>query len=88
MPGYWYIEGADGRHYCYAKEPTFVCPMGEPVEYDRVEDSEDREPTARLTVPAIMPAAEQLAMDALLLAKMIRSAHRRHGAGRARVDGR
>ena len=88
MVGYWYIEGADGRRYCYAKEPTFVCPMGEPVEYDRVEDSEDREPTARLTVPAITPAAERLAMDPLLLAKLIRSAHQRHGAGRARVDGR
>ena len=39
MPGYWYIEGADGRHYCYAKEPTFVCPMGEPVVFDRPEGS-------------------------------------------------
>ena len=88
MPGYWYIEGADGRHYCYAKEPTFVCPMGEPVEYDRPEGSEDSEPTARLTVEAIVPAASQLGMDPLRLAKLIRSAHHRAGAGRARVDGR
>lgn len=28
LGGYWYIEGADGRHYCYAKEPSFVCPIG------------------------------------------------------------
>lgn len=28
MRGYWYIEGADGRHYCWSKEPSFSCPIG------------------------------------------------------------
>lgn len=28
MRGYWYIEGDDGRHYCYSKEPTYECPVG------------------------------------------------------------
>lgn len=88
MAGYWYIEGADGRHYCYAKEPTYLCPMAEPVLFDRAEDCEGSEPVPRLTVPAITPAAQQLAIDPLLLAKLIRSAHHRIGAGRARVDGR
>jgi hypothetical protein len=88
MSGYWYIGGADGRRYCFAKEPTFVCPMSEPVVFDRPEDGADREPVPRLTVPAITPAAEQLAMSPLLLANLIRSAHNRPGAGRARVDGR
>lgn len=23
--GYWYIEGGDDRHFCYAKTPSFVC---------------------------------------------------------------
>lgn len=25
---YWYIEGADGRHYCYAKDASYECPVG------------------------------------------------------------
>lgn len=24
--GYWYIEGADGRHYCWSKQATDLCP--------------------------------------------------------------
>jgi hypothetical protein len=55
MAGYWYIEGADGRHYCYAKDPTYVCPMGEPVVFERNEGAEDVGPTARLMVKEIVP---------------------------------
>ena len=88
MPGYWYIEGADGRRYCYAKDPTYLCPMGDPVVYERSEDSEDSEPVPRLTLDVMVPAAERLGMDQMLLAKVIGSAHLRAGAGRARIDGR
>lgn len=28
LGSYWYIEGADGRHYCYAKDLSVECPVG------------------------------------------------------------
>jgi hypothetical protein len=29
MPGdYFYFRGADGRRYCWNKEPTYTCPIG------------------------------------------------------------
>lgn len=28
MTGYWYIEGADGRHFCWSKELSVTCPVG------------------------------------------------------------
>lgn len=42
MGGYWYVEGADGVHYCWAKVPTFRCPFGEgpPVALTDALDSE------------------------------------------------
>ena len=29
MSGYWYIQGSDGKQFCWAREPTFRCRYSE-----------------------------------------------------------
>lgn len=96
MHSYFYYEGTDGRHYCYAKTPTFTCPMAEPVEV-RPTVIEPREGERDIThehhltaehAEAITAAAAALGMDALKLGMALRSHHQRRGAQRERVNGK
>lgn len=88
---YWYIDGKDGRHYCYAKEPTFLCPMGEPTEYvvpaPEGSETEGAHVLKDATKAAVTAAAEQLGMDPVLLGMIVKRGHS-HRHGRRRVDGR
>lgn len=34
MTGYWYIEGPDGRRYCWRKEPSYRCPIASATRLD------------------------------------------------------
>jgi hypothetical protein len=88
MAGYWYFKGTDGRRYCYAKDPTYVCPMSEPLIYTRREDSDSTELDPCLAIAEMTPAAQELGMNPIRLAELIASSHRQAGASRARVDGR
>jgi hypothetical protein len=64
---YWYIEGGDGRHYCYAKELSVECPIGS---MERLGDT--------LTI-----AAEEVGIDpAFMLRKLQHSAQRRRDDGK------
>lgn len=69
MGGYWYVEGADGHHFCWSKVPTFECPNA-----DGLDAPDGIEPVDGI--------------DGRHLSDLIKYAHRRYSAGRARVDGR
>lgn len=75
--GYWYIDGADGRRYCYAKEPTYRCHVGA-IERDPVAPD-----AGYVLTPAIVAAADKLEIDAQFLARKLR-----HSPERSRVNGK
>jgi hypothetical protein len=72
---YRYYEGANGERYCYAKHPTYTCPLAEP-------GTQDAEPTREVAT-----AAGVLGADPDLLARVLETGHRRYAQGRRRVDG-
>jgi hypothetical protein len=74
---YFYFEGADGRRYCYAGEPSFRCPIGA-IERDPI-----AEDAGFILTPAIENAAAELDLDPQFLAERLK-----HSAGRARVGGK
>lgn len=76
---FYYGPAPDGRHFCYAKAPTFQCP----VAMDAAElRTPEPEPTAGLQVRA---AAELLGVDARWLAARVASSSYHD---RARVGGK
>lgn len=81
--GYWYMEGADGRHFCFAKEPTYTCPHAH-FERTRV----DEETVERIPTPAVKRAAEALGADPELLARGLERQHASFTYGRRRVNGK
>lgn len=86
---YFYVEGVDGRHYCYAKTPTFTCPMAEPVEYVPNANGEGGEHRLKSgLVETFDEAASALSMGPVLLGKVLKTAHQRKGTERLRVDDR
>lgn len=89
---YRYYEGKDGRHYCYAKEPTFRCPMGEPTEYvvpaPEGSETEGAHVLKDGTKAAVTAAAETLGIGALELGMMLKRAHQSGRGGRKRVGGK
>jgi hypothetical protein len=79
MGGYWYVPGNDGRRYCYAKEPTFVCPVGNV----KLEGPDDPEPGHYVVTETVEQAAMLLGVEPRFLTGKLR-----HSAERSRVDGR
>jgi hypothetical protein len=76
---YWYIEGADGRHYCYSKEASYRCPIGaggEPPKDGSGLTAAERE--SRIQRAAVVVGVSK----EFLMRKLGHSGHR------ARVDGR
>lgn len=89
MYSYFYFEGTDGRHYCWAKTPTFVCPMAEPVEYIPNGDGEEGYHQIKLAdLEPLTSAAQLLGVDPLELGMMFKRAHSSGRGGRKRVDGK
>ena len=85
-PSYWYLPGTDGRHYSWAKHPTFECPNADAVTYTPAEQEGD-EGTWTLDRSEIAVAAAAIDADPILLAKLLRQRHHTSAAGRLRVDG-
>lgn len=75
--GYWYVGPApDGRRFCYAKAPSYICPVHEAAQ-------EARRPEAEAP-PQLAAAAEALGVEVRWLAASVG----RYGHERARVDGK
>jgi len=85
-PSWWYLPGADGTHYNWAKHPTFECPNADTVTYTAAE-REGEEGTWVLQRDAISAAAAAIGADAILLAKLLRRCHHTSVGGRLRVHG-
>jgi hypothetical protein len=72
---YRYYAGAVGARFCYAVQPTYLCPLGEP-DLEAVE-------------APWQAAARELGCSPVYLAREIRRAHRSHRIGRERdADGK
>ena len=80
------MPGTDGRHYNWAKHPTFECPNADAVTYTPPE-RDGEEGTWTLHRDEISVAAGAIGADAILLAKLLRQRHHTSAAGRLRVDG-
>lgn len=82
--GYWAYPEVDGVRFCYAKAPTYRCPiaeaLGRPVGAALAEGAAPRLPLAE--------AADVLGIDPTRLGAMLRTAHSRSHEVRARVDGK
>lgn len=86
---YRYYEGTDGRHYCYAPAPTFVCPMADLTEYVPNPDGEGGEHRIKLgDLEPLTSAAQKLGVDPLELGMMLKRTHHSGRSGRKRVDGK
>lgn len=89
---YRYYEGKDGRHYCYAKDPTFVCPLAEPTEYvvpaGEASETEGEHRIKLGHLGLLTAAAGVLGVGALELGMMLKRTHNSGRAGRKRVDGK
>lgn len=72
---YVFIPGADGRRYCWARHPTYVCA------HATLEQTEDQPAPA-----GVAEAARALSCDATLLARILTRAHASINAGRRRED--
>lgn len=86
-PSYWYLPGTDGRHYSWAKHPTFECPNADAVTYTPPAQEGD-EGTWTLDREEIAVAAAAIDADPILLAKLLRQRHQTSAVtGRLRVAG-
>jgi len=85
-PSHWYVPGTDGRHYNWAKHPTFECPNADAVTYTPPE-RDGEEGTWTLERDEIAVAAAAIDADPILLAKLLRQRHQTSAAGRLRVGG-
>jgi hypothetical protein len=74
---YYYVEGTDGRHYCYAKEPSYRCPVG----WTDRQGKDDPEPGAFVITETIADGALYLGVDPQFLARKIT-----HSADRSRDE--
>lgn len=83
----WFLSGARGRAYNWAKHPTFVCPNADPVSYTPAEPGAT-EGTWSLTRPEVATAAAAIGADAVMLGQLLRQRHASHTAGRLRVGDR
>lgn len=83
---YWYVDGKDGRHYCWSKQPTFVCPLADPVVYVKHEDGESGHHELRDDAIEIQAGAALLKIDPVKFGRIMRSAHQRVSSVRERDD--
>jgi hypothetical protein len=84
--GWQYVPDARGRHYNWAKHPTFECPNADTLTYTPSEH-DGEEGTWTLDRDEISIAAAAIGADPILLAKVLRQRHQTMTAGRLRVDG-
>jgi hypothetical protein len=87
MSTYWVYTASDGRRYCWNKEPTFSCPLVDPLADRPDPDGDPVSPFGR----GIDEAAAALSVAPADLAGVLRRAHRStsgKGTRRRRVGGR
>lgn len=81
-----YIEGPNGLHFNWRKEPSFECPNADPVSYTPP-DTDGEDGTWTLTRDEVAAAAAAIDADPVMLGRLLKARHTSSYAGRLRVDG-
>jgi hypothetical protein len=88
MGGSWYMDAPGDRRFNWNKQPTYVCPLGDPLDFpERVEGEEPGPPVLKPeSATRFEEGAMYMACDPILLAKAVRKAHHSFTAGRRRDE--